>query len=186
VFHFPEGLFFWGAYLWVFAPEVGLVRNMAPAEQDAGTAQIIVVGNASALVLGFIFSFVPLLLIPEPQLAFGVGIAMMVAGGFLRRLCFRTLGQYFTGMVTVSEGQPVIDVGPYRWVRHPSYTAGFLLFGGIGLALGSWLSVAALFLIPCYTYYWRVTAEETALLTTLGEPYRAYMSRTKRFIPFIF
>ncbi len=85
----------------------------------------------------------------------------------------------------MSTDQPVIDRGPYRWVRHPSYTAGFLIFLGIGTALGNWLSVIVLFAVTSFVYSRRVKAEEKALLDTIGEPYRLYMSRTKRFIPFL-
>jgi protein-S-isoprenylcysteine O-methyltransferase Ste14 len=59
------------------------------------------------------------------------------------------------------------------------------MFIGVGLALGSWTSVAILFLAHCYLYGRRVSVEESAMLATLGEPYREYMTRTKRFIPFV-
>jgi protein-S-isoprenylcysteine O-methyltransferase Ste14 len=67
----------------------------------------------------------------------------------------------------------------------PSYTAAILMFTGMGLALGSWISVAILFLAHCLLYGIRVAVEEKALLETLGEPYREYMARTQRFIPFV-
>jgi len=98
---------------------------------------------------------------------------------------FNTLGKFFTGTVVVSKDQQIIQHGVYRLVRHPSYTAAFLMFTGVGVALGSWISVAILFLVHCVLYGLRVSVEEKALLSTLGEPYRDYMSRTKRFIPFI-
>jgi protein-S-isoprenylcysteine O-methyltransferase Ste14 len=101
------------------------------------------------------------------------------------RLCFNALGKSFTGTVIVAIDQAIVQHGPYRFVRHPSYTAAFLMFIGIGLALGSWLSLAILFLAHCYLYGRRVAVEERALLDTLGTPYREYMSRTARFIPFV-
>ena len=59
------------------------------------------------------------------------------------------------------------------------------MFIGIGLALCSWISLAILFFAHCYLYGRRVAVEERALLDTLGAPYREYMSRTRRFIPFV-
>jgi protein-S-isoprenylcysteine O-methyltransferase Ste14 len=59
------------------------------------------------------------------------------------------------------------------------------MFTGIGIALGNWISAAVLFLVHCLLYGIRVSVEERALLATLGEPYRDYMSRTKRFIPHV-
>ena len=98
---------------------------------------------------------------------------------------FFVLGRFFTGTVVVSSDQQVIQAGPYRLIRHPSYTAALLMFTGIGIALGNWISVAVLFLVHCLLYGIRVSVEERALLATLGEPYRDYMSRTKRFIPHV-
>ncbi len=60
-----------------------------------------------------------------------------------------------------------------------------MMFTGLGLALGSWISVAILFLAHCCLYGRRVVAEEKALADTLGAPYTEYMLRTKRFIPFL-
>lgn len=186
VFHFTEALLFWAVYLWVFIPEVRLIRRPAPeTSQDAGTMRMIVIGNQAAMFLALAASFLPWFATPNPRISLFVGTGVLFAGGVLRRWCFRALGQFFTGAVTVSPGQPVVDRGPYRFVRHPSYTAGFMIFLGLGIALGNWLSVAFLFLVPCYVYRRRVLVEEAALLRTIGEPYRAYMARTKRFIPFL-
>ena len=104
----------------------------------------------------------------------------------LRRHCFRMLGNHFRPAVTVVPSQPVIELGAYKWIRHPSYLAGILLFFGIGLALANWISVAVLFLVPVAAYGYRIHVEEQALLETLGAPYREYMNRTKRLIPFLF
>jgi protein-S-isoprenylcysteine O-methyltransferase Ste14 len=188
VFDFPEAILFWIVFLWVFVPEARLIRTSSRSSsqaQDAGTLRLIVVGNNVAIFLGFVSSFVPLFAVPWSQLFFIFGTCLLFAGGILRRLCFRTLGKYFTGNVVVTSDQIVIERGPYRFVRHPSYTAGFMIFIGTGFALGNWLSIVFLFAGPCFVYFWRVRAEEKALLEMIGEPYRAYMARTKRFIPFL-
>jgi protein-S-isoprenylcysteine O-methyltransferase Ste14 len=80
----------------------------------------------------------------------------------------------------------VVDRGAYRYVRHPSYTAGLILFIGVGLALGNWLSLLVLTLVVGLVYGYRVRVEERALLAVLGDPYRQYMMRTQRFVPFLF
>jgi protein-S-isoprenylcysteine O-methyltransferase Ste14 len=125
-------------------------------------------------------------LIACPRVALDVGTGLLIAGGIFRRHCMRILGRYFTAAVSVRPDQPVIEAGPYRWIRHPGYAGGFVMYLGIGLALGSWLSVAIFLLEICIVYSRRVKAEEKALLETIGEPYRVYMARTKRFIPFVF
>ena len=80
----------------------------------------------------------------------------------------------------------VVDRGAYRYVRHPSYTAGTILFLGIGLALGNWISLLVLMPVVIAVYGYRIAVEERALAATIGEPYRLYMGRTTRFVPFVF
>jgi protein-S-isoprenylcysteine O-methyltransferase Ste14 len=189
VFAFVDATLFWVALVWAFLPEIrhsGIVAGAPSNTQDAGTLRLINIGSNVALLFAFIMSFLPWLVIPYPRIALYAGTGLLVAGSLLRRYCFRTLGKYFTAAVTISTDQPVIDKGPYRWIRHPGYAAGFVVFLGIGLALGNWLSLIIFFVEICYVYGRRVKAEEKALLGTIGEPYRAYMARTKRFIPFIF
>ena len=188
IFRLPEAILFWAIFIIAFFPEIRLgreARRAAPSPQDAGTFCLIIIGNQIAMTAGLAASFLPVLVIPAPHIAFYSGMILLVLGTAVRRHCFKILGQYFTGVVTASAGQPVIDRGLYRWVRHPSYTGGVLMFSGLGISSGSWLSTAILFLIPCLLYSRRVAAEEKALLDTIGEPYRAYMAKTKRFIPFI-
>ena len=187
--NYPEAIIFWIGLAWVFLPEVRLVLRAEAATsnpQDASTLRLIDRASDTALIVAFILSFLPWLRIPYPRLALSTGTTLVLAAGLLRRACFRALGEYFTAAVTVHPGQPVIDSGPYRRVRHPGYTAAFILYLGIGLALGNWLSLAILFLTACYVYNRRVRVEEKALLDTLGEPYHLYMKRTKRFVPFLF
>jgi protein-S-isoprenylcysteine O-methyltransferase Ste14 len=86
----------------------------------------------------------------------------------------------------VVDGQTVIQEGAYRWVRHPSYTGGMLMYLGTGLALTNWLSAVILTAMGAAGYAYRVHVEERALATTLGEQYQDYMRRTKRFLPFVF
>jgi protein-S-isoprenylcysteine O-methyltransferase Ste14 len=188
IFRLPLAIPFWVVFFFAFVREGRVVRgsfDSGPSAQDGGTFRALMIGSPLAIVAAIAASFLPWLLIPYPDAAVMVGIAMLVAGAVLRRVCFNALGKSFTGTVFVATDQQVIQHGPYRRVRHPSYTAAFLMFVGIGVALGSWISVAILFLAHCYLYGARIRVEEKALLETLGEPYREYMSRTKRFIPFL-
>jgi protein-S-isoprenylcysteine O-methyltransferase Ste14 len=87
--------------------------------------------------------------------------------------------------VRVTPDQTLIERGAYRWVRHPSYTAGLLIMTGSGLALGNWVSLLVLVFVTPSIYAYRVVVEERALTAVMGEEYRQYMRRTKRFIPFV-
>ncbi|HEY8100165.1 MAG TPA: isoprenylcysteine carboxylmethyltransferase family protein [Burkholderiaceae bacterium] len=189
IFHLPLAIPFWLVFAWVWIPETLLARKsigFASSAQDAGTYRVIAVANHAAMLAAFAVSAFSWTSMPHQFIAGVTGTVMLFIGGVLRRYCFRALGQYFTAAIKVTPDQPLIQHGPYRWIRHPSYTAGLLILAGIGVALGNCLSVAFLFLIPCYSYTVRVSAEERALLDTMGTPYRQYMERTKRFIPFLY
>jgi protein-S-isoprenylcysteine O-methyltransferase Ste14 len=119
-------------------------------------------------------------------LLFGIGIFLILAGEAFRWYAIRVLGKFFTSVISIQEGQTVIENGPYRYIRHPSYSGAILSFLGFGLALTNWLSLALVILGTVLGYGYRVYIEEQALVEGLGQPYRDYMQRTKRFIPFIY
>jgi protein-S-isoprenylcysteine O-methyltransferase len=192
VFLWPYGLVFWVVFVWAFLPELILVSRARPgadshASKDAGSLRLIVRGMWIALFAAFPLSFVDAARMTEATAATTLwgGTVLLIAGSILRRLCWRTLGQYFTGDVQVRPDQPLIDHGPYRWVRHPSYTGGMIMFAGVGVALSNWLSLFVLVMTSVGVYSYRVAVEERVLLETIGPAYLAYTKRTTRFIPYI-
>jgi protein-S-isoprenylcysteine O-methyltransferase Ste14 len=191
-FVWPYALVFWAVYVWAFLPEWRVVTSgyeavKGPDSKDRGSLKVIMGGMWMALLTAYLVAFVRAGFFPHSwQLPlFIAGVLMIFLGSLLRRYCFRTLGKYFTGDVRAAPDQPVISSGPYRLVRHPSYTAGMIMFIGIGLALGNWISFALLTIATIATYAYRVAVEERALLATIGEPYGSYMKGRKRFIPYI-
>ena len=111
------------------------------------------------------------------------GLAIAWLGLALRIWAIATLGRSFRTTVEVDAGQPVVTRGPYRWVRHPSYTGLLLIAAGIGLADGTWPGLAICLLLPTVALTHRIRVEEAALAQTLGAPYRAYQTHTKRLVP---
>ncbi len=191
-FVWPYALVFWAVYAVSFLPEWRVVQGGAEGvkradSKDSGSLQVLLGAMGIAVFLAFALSFVASWRFPltwQPW-AFAAGTALMFLGSLLRRYCFRTLGQYFTGDVRAAPGQPVIRTGPYRLIRHLSYTAGTMMFTGIGLALGSWFSFVLLTIGAIATYWYRVVIEERVLVETIGEPYRSYMKESKRFVPYV-
>lgn len=191
-FVWPYALVYWAIYVWTFLPEWKIVQDARKSakradSQDRGSIRFIMTVQWIALLIAYPIAFVRAWSFPErAQLPlFIVGVLMLISGSLLRRYCWRTLGKYFTGDVQARHDQPVIRSGPYRWVRHPSYTGGMMMFIGLGLTLGSWVSVALLTIATIVAYGYRVTVEERVLLDTIGEPYGSYMKERKRFIPYI-
>jgi protein-S-isoprenylcysteine O-methyltransferase Ste14 len=112
-----------------------------------------------------------------------VGFVVFAAGIWLRTVAVITLGRFFTYAVKVADDQPVIESGPYRLIRHPSYTGLLMASLGVGIALDNWVSIAACLLPPLVGFTLRLLAEERTLADQLGAPYRDYMRRTKRLVP---
>ena len=109
----------------------------------------------------------------------------MLAGIAVRQWSIAVLGRFFFGVIGVQEVQKVVESGPYRLVRHPSYSGPLLIMVGIGLVFQSW--GAALVIIPIFAvcYGYRMYVEERVLMANLGNSYTEYMKRTKRVIPFL-
>jgi protein-S-isoprenylcysteine O-methyltransferase Ste14 len=116
---------------------------------------------------------------------FAAGIILMLAGVAFRWYAIHVLGRFFSVVVAIQPGQTVVEAGPYRWLRHPSYSGAILTLFGLGLAYGNWASVLVLILLPGIGYAYRISVEERVLLAELGDAYGQYMKRTKRIVPFV-
>ena len=140
---------------------------------------------ATTVVVNLTPRVFPAAAIRPGAVAFTAGMVVLLAGLVLRGWSFKALGQYFTHTVMVSSDQPVIARGPYRVLRHPSYTGIILAAIGIGLASANWADLAGLLLLTLTALLWRIRIEEAALMTTLGDRYRAYAAQHKRLVPLV-
>lgn len=122
----------------------------------------------------------------HPALIFGLGVALVVSGVTFRWYAIHVLGKYFSVRLGVQQDQTVMKAGPYRWIRHPSYTGSLITLLGLGMAFTNWLCLVSVPLIVLSGYIYRASVEEQMLVNALGEPYREYMRTTKRFIPFVY
>src|SRR6267154_4722984 len=198
MFHLPFStrpiltVIFWVACAAWVLPEVVAwrVKRSGDSSQarDQGSLNLILilwwVGIAMAVLMS---SLLPQAAIPWKRTSiFLVGICFMLLGVILRWYSAAVLGKYFTFDVAIQGGQTLIEVGPYRYVRHPSYSGALLSLLGFGLALGNWLGLAANLSSMGFAYAYRISVEEAALASALGESYKQYMRRTWRLVPFLF
>jgi protein-S-isoprenylcysteine O-methyltransferase Ste14 len=112
-----------------------------------------------------------------------VGLLLMWAGLAIRIWAIVVLGRSFRMTVEVDADQKVVDSGPYRWVRHPSYSGILLLMVGLGLYYGDWPALLILLVLPAGTLIHRIGVEEAVLAEVMGRPYADYAARTKRLVP---
>src|SRR2546423_14055212 len=113
-------------------------------------------------------------------------VALFAAGLVLRWWAIVTLGRFFTVDVTIEKDHELVERGPFRMVRHPSYTGVLLAFVGLGLSLGNWAALLVIFLPIVAAFIHRMNVEENALSDALGSQYTDYMRRTKRLVPFVY
>lgn len=120
--------FFWGAFvLWITLEIASSRRKRSPDSsraKDRGSLLLIVIlwwtGIAADFALSF---FLPQASITrERELAFAAGIIFILGGIALRQYSIAVLGKFFTFDVAVHKGHRLVAIGPYRYVRHPSYS----------------------------------------------------------------
>lgn len=95
----------------------------------------------------------------------------------------RHLGRNVSETVLTKADHALVTTGPYRWVRHPLYTTGFMLFLGVGLMAGNWFILLLTALAVTMIRFAVVPPEEEALVERFGEEYREYMRWTGRLLP---
>lgn len=164
----------------VLQPAYGLTAR-AEGREDRGTF-VQIVGSIYATQVGALIELV----VRKPALhfdtvAWGV-LGVAVAGLALRSWAVRTLGRSFTLQLYVEPGQRIVQDGPYRWIRHPSYTGAWLTFVASCVLLGSRVT-AGLAAIALAAGFARRISHEERLLTERCPGYRAYAARTGALLP---
>ncbi len=95
----------------------------------------------------------------------------------------RNLGSNFSNRLLIKEQHMLVTQGPYQWIRHPMYTAFYILHIAAFFLTASWFIgitwITGLTLIVII----RVRREESMMIQRFGDDYRTYMKRTGRFFP---
>jgi protein-S-isoprenylcysteine O-methyltransferase Ste14 len=159
------------------------LRNLGGRTAFDWTLVLVVASVAAAINLGSRAAHVQATVLGGGWVPVVAGLSVLAAGVALRTWAILTLGRLFKFVVVIQAGHTVVASGPYRLLRHPSYTGGLVAFLGAGIALDSWLSIIALVLIPLLAILVRIHVEEGKLASTLGPDYTSYASRTRRLVP---
>ncbi len=115
-----------------------------------------------------------------------VGIILLIAGGIIRLVAIRTLGQYFTINLTIQNDHKLITTGLYHYIRHPAYSGAILSIVGIGIAYTNIISFILIALPYCIFIAIRIKNEEQVMEDYFKEEYIEWKKSTKRIIPFIY
>ena len=187
---FAAGLYWMTIIVWVVSEFVIGLRHIPQSRgdlrQDRWSGPALIGGVVLAVALGArVAARVPgTTIVTGRPMVFAVGVVLALAGVAFRQYGVSTLGRFFTTRVMTQPGQTVVEAGPYRYMRHPSYSGMLLTVLGVLVCSTNWLSLACLVVaLPGMAY--RIKVEERALIQALGEPYREYMRRTPRLLPFL-
>lgn len=116
----------------------------------------------------------------------GIAVCLFLSGLSLRIYAVASLGRFFTTRVAICHEHRLIQTGPYRFIRHPSYTGLIIAFSAAGIAMGDVIAfIVLLFPIICVLSK-RIDYEESYLSDHFGQQYKDYCSRTKKLIPFLY
>jgi protein-S-isoprenylcysteine O-methyltransferase Ste14 len=155
------------------------LQGRGSAARDRATRALIAITLGTSIALAAVIAART----TPPRIAVAAGLIVMWLGLAIRVWAIASLGRAFRTTVEVDPGQAVVSTGPYRWIRHPSYTGLLLIVAGFGLGVGSWLALAICTVLPLPAVLRRIHVEEAELADVLGDRYRAYQAQTKRLIP---
>jgi protein-S-isoprenylcysteine O-methyltransferase Ste14 len=177
-------------FVWIASELFGAVlvpklrqRGATKVRRDRGSGPLIIFTVFVSIILAFTFGYAGVG--PLPDWVFYLGIFLMFLGVVVRQWAIVVLGRFFSLTVQVAADHKVIDKGPYRLIRHPSYTGILITFIGLGLAVQSWAALLVLLGVYTLSFGYRMRIEEKTLLSQLGNDYASYMKRTKRLLPYL-
>ena len=183
-------LFDFTYFVWIASELFGSVliprlrqRGATRVKRDRGSAALIILTVFLSISIAFYFGYSGIGLLAD--WVFYLGIFLMLLGVVVRQWAIAVLGRFFSLTVRVAEDHRVVEKGPYRFVRHPSYTGALITFIGLALAVQSAGALLVLLAVFSLSYGYRMRVEEKTLLAELGQDYASYMKRTKRLIPFV-
>ena len=119
---------------------------------------------------------------PIPIAARWAGVVLLLAGAGLLVWTFRSLGKNLTDTVVTRAAHTLVVHGPYRWIRHPLYSAAALMIAALSLITANWFLLATGSVVLSVLVV-RTTTEEQNLVARFGDSYQQYMDRTGRFMP---
>ena len=113
------------------------------------------------------------------------GLAVQAAFILLAVWARRHLGSNWSGEVRIATGHQLVRTGPYRWVRHPIYTAVLGMYCGTLLVSGEIHAPIALTIV-LLAYSRKISMEEKALRGAFGAEHEIYRQETWAWIPGVY
>jgi protein-S-isoprenylcysteine O-methyltransferase Ste14 len=161
------------------------LRGALPRDRGSRTILWCVIGAGIAAGTALQAVSAARIRMPEPWLPV-ISLLFLMGGLIIRWTAILTLGRFFSTSVAIHQDQRVVRTGLFRLVRHPSYSGLLLLFLGMALSFGNWLSFAVIVVPFLAALLHRIKVEESSLVEALGQDYVEYRRSTKCLLPGIF
>ena len=159
-------------------------KGEVKTRSDRGSRMVIWLGMLIAIFLSDYFATHGITPLPEPF--FYLGLFLMLIGILFRQWAIWVLGRFFSTKVRIVSDHRIVREGPYKYLRHPSYSGMLMILLGLGLASRTWLGTIIILALFTLVIGYRIRVEENALKTEFGREYVEYAKKTKRLFPFLF
>ena len=189
-----------GKILWVLGIVTWYVIRY-PFERKAKRVRVVGDSRSTSERVGLVAATLGLGVVPAIYVATGfpsladypaqlwavlVGTITYAAGLWLFRRSHKDLGKNWSITLEIRDQHRLVSNGVYQRVRHPMYSAFWLMAVGQAFLLSNWVAGLAGLLGFAMLFFLRVDKEEQMMLQNFGDEYRAYMQRTKRIIPHVY
>ncbi len=169
---------------WVLAEIINAIlsrRNSKAKSQDKNSYWAVSVATWTAVISTFLVRQTGIGIFGGDMQYLGIGIALL--GVLVHEWAIFSLGRQFSVRVQIQDKATIVTKGPYRFIRHASYTGSLLTFVGFPLAIGTWLGAAFVLLVCVAAYNYRIRVEEEAMEKEFGPEYEEYRKKTWKLFP---
>jgi protein-S-isoprenylcysteine O-methyltransferase Ste14 len=156
-----------------------------PSEPGAPIVGLLLVVMVLASIV--LYAFAPARMrwasLPLPEWSRWTGLGLACVAFALLGWSQSALGRNWSIRVQVLREHELVVTGPYRWVRHPMYTAGLLTNVSALLLSANWLVGGSWLTMHVWQFAGRIPLEEELMVQQFGDAYREYMRTTGRLLP---
>ncbi len=179
---------YWIATYAIRAPHVKVHRRTptrSHRKTRLDTALLIIVSMAAGII-PLLYVFSSLLAFADYRIPLWVGmtgVVILILGNWVFWKSHRDLGKNWSPRLEIREGHALVTTGIYRRIRHPMYSAIWLLVLGQAMVLPSYVAGFSGLVPFAFLYFLRVDREERMMLEEFGAEYKQYLQRTGRLFP---
>ncbi|MEK6894480.1 MAG: isoprenylcysteine carboxylmethyltransferase family protein [Nanoarchaeota archaeon] len=175
---------FWILFVIILLFELRILFRNKRSSYDKGSLQLFTIIGYGLIIFIFLLHYLDIGSFNIVFLSY-FGLLILLSGFVLRQWSIHVLGSFFIPVVNIQKKQIVINKGPYRHLRHPSYTGLFFELFGLSFVLLNWAGLIAIFALFLPVILYRIKLEEEFLSKNL-KGYKEYMKKTWKIIPFVY